>query len=74
MMLDKRMRKRFFGLALSALLLALSFPVEAQQPKKIWRIGYLSTVNPVTESARAEGIRLALHEHGYIEGQDIAIE
>ena len=68
------MRKRFFGLVLSALLLALSFPVEAQQPKKIWRMGYLSSVNPVNESARAEGIRLALHEQGYIEGQDIAIE
>jgi len=47
---------------------------EAQQPKKVPRIGYLSASDAATESARAEGIRLALHERGYIEGQNIAIE
>ena len=46
----------------------------AQQPKKVPRIGYLSTSDPATESARAEAIRLALRELGYIEGQNIAIE
>ena len=46
----------------------------AQQPKKIWRIGYLSARDPATESTRAEAIRLALRERGYIEGQNIAIE
>ncbi len=47
---------------------------EAQQPKKVPRIGYLSSGDPAGESARAEGIRLALRELGYIEGQNIAIE
>jgi putative ABC transport system substrate-binding protein len=47
---------------------------EAQQPKKVPRIGYLSSVDPASESARAGGIRLALRELGYIEGQNIAIE
>jgi len=47
---------------------------EAQQPKKISRIGYLSSSDPASESTRAEGIRLALRERGYIEGQNIAIE
>ena len=47
---------------------------EAQQPKKVPRIGYLSAVDPATESTRAEAIRLALRELGYIEGQNIAIE
>ena len=46
----------------------------AQQPKKVPRLGYLSPVDPASDSARAEGIRLALREHGYIEGQNIAIE
>ena len=46
----------------------------AQQPKKVPRIGYLSNLDPASESARAEGIRLALHERGYIEGQNIASE
>ena len=47
---------------------------EAQQPKKVPRIGYLSSFDPATESARSEAIRLALRERGYIEGQNIAIE
>jgi putative ABC transport system substrate-binding protein len=45
----------------------------AQQPTKIFRIGYLSSADPATESARAEAVRLALRERGYIEGQNIAI-
>ena len=54
--------------------LRFAFRAEAQQPKKVPRIGYLSTVDPATESARSEAIRLALRERGYIEGQNIAIE
>ena len=46
----------------------------AQQPKKVPRIGYLSSGDPASESTRAEAIRLALRELGYIEGQNIAIE
>jgi putative ABC transport system substrate-binding protein len=48
--------------------------VEAQQPNKVPRIGYLVSSDPATESARSEAIRLALRELGYIEGQNIAIE
>ena len=48
--------------------------VEAQQAKKVPRIGYLSATDPATISTRSEGIRLALRELGYIEGQNIAIE
>ena len=48
--------------------------VEAQQPKKVSRIGYLSSGDPASESARSEAIRLALRERGYIEGQNIATE
>ena len=66
--------KKITRLALCALLLALPFPARAQQPKKIPRIGYLSTRDRASESARAEAIRLALRERGYIEGQNIAIE
>ena len=57
------------GLALASVQLA-----EAQQPKKVPRIGYLSSGDPTSESPRSEGIRLALRERGYIEGQNIAIE
>src|SRR6266536_3080690 len=55
-------------------LLALGVIAEAQQPKKVPRIAYLSSQDSARESARAEGIRLALRERGHIEGQNIAIE
>src|SRR5512132_2320421 len=45
----------------------------AQQPKKVQRVGYLSADDAASESIRAEPIRLALRELGYIEGQNIAI-
>src|SRR5262245_48658181 len=61
-------------LALCTLLFALAGTAEAQQPKKVFRIGYLSSGNPTSDSARAEGLRLALRERGYIEGQNIAME
>ena len=48
--------------------------VESQQPKKVARIGYLSQLDAAREATRAEGIRLALRELGYIEGQNLAIE
>jgi putative tryptophan/tyrosine transport system substrate-binding protein len=47
---------------------------EAQQPAKVPRIGYLTPTEPANESIRSEGMRLALRELGYIEGQNIAIE
>jgi putative ABC transport system substrate-binding protein len=59
---------------LGAMLFALSVSASAQQPKIVARIGYLSSVDPANESVRAEGIRLALRELGYVEGQNIAIE
>jgi putative tryptophan/tyrosine transport system substrate-binding protein len=62
------------SILIAVVLLVLGVTAEAQQPKKVARIGYLSALNPATESARAEAIRLALRERGYIEGQNIAIE
>ena len=68
------MSKKIFCLGLSTVLLALSVRADAQQPKKVPLIGYLSSSDPATESARSEAIRLALRERGYIEGQNIAFE
>jgi ABC-type uncharacterized transport system substrate-binding protein len=62
------------SIVLAVILLVVAVIAEAQQTRSVTRIGYLSSVNPANESARAEGIRLALHERGYIEGQNIAIE
>jgi putative tryptophan/tyrosine transport system substrate-binding protein len=68
------MRKTVISFALCALLSALCASAEAQQPKKVHRIGYLSAGNLTSESSRAEAIRLALRDLGYIEGQNIAFE
>jgi putative ABC transport system substrate-binding protein len=45
---------------------------EAQQPKKVPRIGYLSTA--FRESPNAKALRQGLRDLAYIEGQNIAIE
>ena len=56
------------------MLLALSVPTEAQQPRKIPRIGYLAAVSPSAISARIEAFRQGLRELGYVEGKNIVIE
>src|SRR5215831_4994118 len=71
----RRLRKpALASILLAGALLAVAVIVDAQQPKKVFRLGYLSNTDPATDSARTEGIRLALRELGYIEGQNIAIE
>src|SRR6266567_6858139 len=62
------------SILVAAMLLAVAVIAEAQQPKEVFRIGYLSSGNLTSDSARVEGIRLALRERGYIEGQNIAFE
>jgi ABC-type uncharacterized transport system substrate-binding protein len=62
------------SILLGVALLALAAIAEAQQPKKVYRIGYLSSSDSASESTRADAIRLALREPGYIEGQNIATE
>src|SRR6266542_877072 len=69
-----RRQLTFVCLTLCALLFAYCLPASAQQPKKVPRIGYLVGSDPTSDSARSEGIRLALRELGYIEGQNIASE
>jgi hypothetical protein len=68
------MKKKLTVLALGAVLFAFCASAEAQQPKKVPRIGYLSAVNPARESARSEAIRQALRALGYVEDTNIAIE
>jgi len=55
-------------------LLVSSNIAEAQQPKKVSRIGYLSSADPASESVRSEPLRLALRELGYIDGQNLSTE
>jgi putative tryptophan/tyrosine transport system substrate-binding protein len=62
------------SILVAVVLLVLGVTAEAQQAKKLPTIGYLSARDPALESTRAEAIRLALRELGYIEGQNIATE
>jgi len=69
------MRKILIRIALCPLLLALCVSAEAQQSKKVPRIGYLND-SPLTTfaGARAEAFRQGLRELGYVEGKNIVIE
>jgi putative ABC transport system substrate-binding protein len=66
--------KKVFCLTLCAMLLALCLTAEAQQPKKVPRIGYLATGSASAVSRLTEAFREGLRELGYVEGKDIAIE
>ena len=70
------MKKKVTLVMLAALILTCFQLADAQQPKKVPRIGYLSSRDPAGagESTRSEAIRLALRERGHIEGQNITIE
>jgi putative ABC transport system substrate-binding protein len=67
------MRKKVIGLALSAMLFALCFSVEAQ-PKKIPRIGFLGGSSASAYSSFLDAFRQSLRDLGYDEGQNIAID
>jgi putative ABC transport system substrate-binding protein len=68
------MRKKAICLALSTMLFAISFPVLAQQPKKLHRIGILLVGSSSFYSAWIDVFRQGLKEFGYIEGKNIGIE
>jgi len=66
------MRKKFIFLALGPLLSALSVSAEAQQPKKIPRIGYIAARSG--PEANEKAFLGGLQALGYFEGQTIVIE
>jgi len=68
------MKKKITVLTLSAMLFALAFSVDAQQPTKVPRIGYLTNTSLSGNSARTEAFRQGLRELGYVEGKNIVIE
>ena len=59
---------------LATVLLTTAPPVDAQQPTKVPRIGYLSSDSPSTIAVRIEAFRQGLRELGYVEGKNIVIE
>jgi putative ABC transport system substrate-binding protein len=70
----KFMNRKIVCLALCALLFALCVSAQAQQPKSLLRIGYLSVLSPSSDAARFEAFLRGLRALGYIDGQNMIIE
>jgi putative ABC transport system substrate-binding protein len=77
----KIMRKKVCGFALSsmlyalcAMLFALCEPAQAQQPGKVFRIGYLDNSTASGIAVLLEAFRQELSKLGWIEGKNITIE
>jgi putative ABC transport system substrate-binding protein len=65
------MNKKFWLFTL--LFLVAGTLAQAQQPKKVPRIGYLTASTPAAQLPSSKALREGLRELGYIEGQNIAI-
>jgi putative tryptophan/tyrosine transport system substrate-binding protein len=61
-------------LTLCAILFALYASAEAQQPKKVPRIGYLAISSVSASKARIQAFQQGLRELGYVEGKNIIVE
>ena len=68
------MRKNILCVAFCAMLFALCTSVEAQQPKKIPRVGYVSGAGTTAGSPSVEAFRQGLRDLGYVEGKNIEVE
>jgi putative ABC transport system substrate-binding protein len=68
------MRKKIIGFVFSAMLSALCFSAEAQQPVKVPRVGLLLQRTSTSLITRLEGFQQGLRERGYVEGKNIAVE
>ena len=67
-------RAKVVGLALSAMLFALAVPIEAEQPKKLHRVGLLTTGFPESLPHLLAAFKQGLREHGYVEGENLLLE
>ena len=72
--LKSALRNLKFAILLGAMLPALCMSAEAQQAKKVPRIGFLTAASPSSVAARIEAFRQGLRELGYVEGKNIVIE
>src|SRR5262245_46755988 len=68
------MRKTVISFALTALFYALCASAEAQQPKKVPRIGYLEPGTASGNAVLLDGFRQELSKLGWTEGKNITVE
>jgi putative tryptophan/tyrosine transport system substrate-binding protein len=66
---------KWLGLSVIAFVLVVAGTVaQAQQPKKVPRIGYLSPISTSGSTASLEAFHQGLRESGYVEGKNIIVE
>jgi len=68
------MKKKITVVALCATLSALCFPAHAQQPGKIFRVGFLDNSTASGSAGQLDTFRQELSKLGWIEGKNITIE
>jgi len=68
------MKKQIAVLALCAVLFALGFAAEAQQSKKVPRIGMVLSGSLGSDTSGNDAFKQGLQELGHVEGQNIVIE
>ena len=68
------MKAKILVYALPALILATIYFAEAQQTKKVPRIGFLLAFSSSSDRERVEAFRQGLRELGYVEGQNVLVE
>src|SRR5262245_36920567 len=71
----KHMNEKIGVLTLCAMLFALCSSAEAQQPKKVPRIGFLYPgLSPGSLHTQLAGLMQGLRELGYVDGKNLTIE
>jgi ABC-type uncharacterized transport system substrate-binding protein len=71
---EKALKKKIRVLTFCAMLSAFCSSAEAQQPRKVSRIGFLIGASAPSISALVKAFRQGLRELGHVEGKDIVIE
>jgi len=68
------MERRTFVAMLTGGFVAAPLAAEAQQPKHVLRLGFLSAASAAHDQPRLAGLQRGLYELGYVEGTNIFIE
>jgi ABC-type uncharacterized transport system substrate-binding protein len=68
------MKTKILVYALLALILTTIHLVEAQQPPKVTRLGFLIATSPSAEKSRLEAFLQGMRDLGYVEGKNLVIE
>jgi putative tryptophan/tyrosine transport system substrate-binding protein len=69
-----QMNQKIFALALCAMLFAVCPSASAQQPAKVFRIGYLDASTASGSAVLVEAFRQEMRKLGWIEGKNITFE